>query len=110
MIEYVTKDHFIIKISIKLIFLNGRAHISIQFSKDIIMFLTSAYHVIVGNMFDVVRNIISLDDDSDEDDDHLKIFGKYAVDVDYNSFGYCNFCNTRIDEFGYCACSGGAAD
>ena len=29
------------------------------------MFLTSAYHVIVGNMFDVVRNIISLDDDSD---------------------------------------------
>ena len=78
--------------------------------KIIIMFLTSAYHVIVGNMFDVVRNIISLDDDSDEDDDHLKIFGKYAVDVDYNRFGYCNFCNTRIDEFGYCACSGGAAD
>ena len=61
-------------------------------------------------MFDVVRNFISLDDNSDEDDDHLKIFGKYAVDVDYNKFGYCNLCNTRIDEFGYCACSGGAAD
>lgn len=74
------------------------------------MFLTSAYHVIVGNMFDIVRNFISLDDDSDEDDDHLKIFGKYAVDVDYNRFGYCFLCNTRIDEFGYCACSGGAAD
>jgi hypothetical protein len=74
------------------------------------MFLTSAHHIIVRNMFDVVRNFISLDDDSDEDDDHLKIFGKYAVDVDYNRFGYCNLCNTRIDEFGYCACSGGAAD
>jgi len=90
--------------------LNERAHRSIQFSKIIIMFLTSAYHVIVGNMFDIVRNFISLDDDSDEDDDHLKIFGKYAVDVDYNRFGYCILCNTRIDEFGYCACSGGAAD
>ncbi|HEY6589370.1 MAG TPA: hypothetical protein VIY98_13840 [Nitrososphaeraceae archaeon] len=90
--------------------MNERAHRSIQFSKIIIMFLTSAYHVIVGNMFDIVRNFISLDDDSDEDDDHLKIFGKYAVDVDYNRFGYCILCNTRIDEFGYCACSGGAAD
>lgn len=43
-------------------------------------------------------------------DDHLRIFGKKAIDVDYNLFGYCDFCNTRIDEFGFCACSGGAAD
>ncbi len=90
--------------------MNERARIFTEFSKIIIMFLTSAHHVIVRNMFDNVRNFISLDDDSDKDDDHLKIFGKYAVDVDYNRFGYCNLCNTRIDEFGYCACSGGAAD
>ena len=30
-----------------------------------------------------------------------------AIDVDYTKVGYCNFCNTRIDEFGYCACIGG---
>ena len=43
-------------------------------------------------------------------DDHMRIFGKRAIEVDYNLFGYCDFCNTRIDEFGLCACSGGAAD
>ena len=46
----------------------------------------------------------------ENNDDHFKIFGKKAIDVDYNLFGYCDFCNTRIDEFGFCACSGGAAD
>lgn len=40
---------------------------------------------------------------------HLKRFGKESWDVDYNLFGYCDMCNSRIDEFGYCAC-GGAAD
>ena len=48
--------------------------------------------------------------DESNNDDHLRIFGKKAIDVDYNLFGYCDFCNTRIDEFGFCACSGGAAD
>jgi hypothetical protein len=42
----------------------------------------------------------------EEIDDHLKIFGKVAEDVDYNSVGECLFCNSRIDEFGYCACGG----
>lgn len=40
---------------------------------------------------------------------HLEIFGKESWEIDYNLFGYCEMCNSRIDEFGYCAC-GGAAD
>jgi hypothetical protein len=40
---------------------------------------------------------------------HLERFGKESWEVDYNLFGYCDMCNSRIDEFGYCAC-GGAAD
>jgi hypothetical protein len=42
----------------------------------------------------------------EEINDHLKIFGKDAEDVDYDSFGECLFCSSRIDEFGYCACGG----
>jgi hypothetical protein len=44
-----------------------------------------------------------------EIDDHLRMFGKESWEVDYNLYGYCDMCNTRIDEFGFCAC-GGAAD
>lgn len=44
-----------------------------------------------------------------EIDDHLKRFGKAPWEVNYNLFGYCDICNSRIDEFGYCAC-GGSAD
>ena len=40
---------------------------------------------------------------------HLQTFGKEAWEVDYNRYGYCDICNSRIDEFGFCAC-GGAAD
>jgi len=40
---------------------------------------------------------------------HLERFGKESWDVNYCLYGYCQVCNTRIDEFGYCAC-GGAAD
>lgn len=62
-------------------------------------------------MRDSNNGISDLDFNGDENiDDHLKIFGKKAIDVDYNIFGYCDFCRTRIDEFGFCACSGGAAD
>ena len=53
---------------------------------------------------------ISIENVSEELDDHFKNFGKYASDVDYNLYGYCNFCNSRIDEFGYCACIGGQPD
>jgi len=44
-----------------------------------------------------------------EIDDHLRMFGKEPWEVDYDLHGYCDMCNTRIDEFGFCAC-GGAAD
>jgi hypothetical protein len=40
---------------------------------------------------------------------HIQLFGKEPWEVDYDKFGYCDICNTRIDEFGFCAC-GGAAD
>ena len=43
-------------------------------------------------------------------DDHFKNFGKYSNNVDYNRYGYCIFCNSRIDEFDYCACIGGTPD
>lgn len=52
-------------------------------------------------MTDILRNSIRAGNDSNEIDDHLKIFGKHAVHVDYTLFGYCNLCNTRIDEFGF---------
>jgi hypothetical protein len=55
-------------------------------------------------------NEISIENVSQELDDHFKIFRKYASEVDYTIIGYCNFCNTRIDEFGYCACIGGQPD
>ena len=53
---------------------------------------------------------ISIDNIAEALDDHFKNFGKYASDVDYTKVGYCNFCDTRIDEFGYCACIGGQPD
>jgi len=44
-----------------------------------------------------------------EIDVHLAMFGKEPWEVKYGQLGYCDICNTRIDEFGYCGC-GGAAD
>jgi hypothetical protein len=44
-----------------------------------------------------------------EIDYHFKRFGKEPWEVYYDLFGYCDVCNSRIDEFGYCAC-GGSAD
>jgi hypothetical protein len=41
-----------------------------------------------------------------EINDHLKIFGKDADEVDYNSVGPRHFCGSRIDEFNFCACGG----
>lgn len=45
-----------------------------------------------------------------EIDDHMKRFGKEPWEVDYCNFDSCIICNTRIDEYGYCSCSAGAAD
>ena len=53
---------------------------------------------------------LSIENVSNELDDHFKNFGKYAIDVDYNRYGYCIYCNSRIDEFDYCACIGGIPD
>ncbi|HEY5632089.1 MAG TPA: hypothetical protein VI278_11330 [Nitrososphaeraceae archaeon] len=41
-----------------------------------------------------------------EINDHLRIFGKNADEVDYDSNGQCPFCDSRIDEFNFCACGG----
>jgi hypothetical protein len=41
-----------------------------------------------------------------EINDHLKIFGKDADEVDYNSVGPCPLCGSRVDEFSFCACGG----
>jgi hypothetical protein len=51
------------------------------------------------------RNVFSKEI-ADEINDHLKNFGKEAIDVDYNGNGQCPFCNSRIDEFDFCACGG----
>jgi hypothetical protein len=41
-----------------------------------------------------------------EINDHFKIFGKDAHEVDYNSVGPCPLCGSRVDEFNFCACGG----
>ncbi len=55
---------------------------------------------------DRVENLSTQYDIPDEINDHIRIFGKPAEDVDYNMLGECPFCSSRIDEFGYCACGG----
>ena len=40
---------------------------------------------------------------------HVQIFGKESWEMDYDLFGYCQFCNSQISKLGYCAC-GGSAD
>ncbi len=37
-----------------------------------------------------------------EIDDHFKLFGKEAWEVDYGE--KCAVCNVRIDEYGFCSC------
>jgi hypothetical protein len=34
------------------------------------------------------------------------LFGKSAIDVDYDNVGVSPFCNSRIDEFNFCVCGG----
>lgn len=41
-----------------------------------------------------------------EINDHLKIFGKHAHEVDYESIGPCPLCASGMDEFNFCACGG----
>lgn len=44
----------------------------------------------------------------EEINDHLKLFGKEPWEVEYDKIGRCEICGSRIDEFGYCACSAGS--
>ena len=37
---------------------------------------------------------------------HRENFGKDITEVDYDGIGLCLFCNSRIDEFNFCACGG----
>ncbi|HVX02076.1 MAG TPA: hypothetical protein VHA09_02895 [Nitrososphaera sp.] len=39
---------------------------------------------------------------SEEDDDHFKLYGKRAWEVEYGD--KCPTCGKRIDEYGFCAC------
>ena len=49
---------------------------------------------------------MSIDEIPDEINDHFMLHGKNAVDVDYDIIGICPLCNSRIDEFYFCACGG----
>jgi hypothetical protein len=49
---------------------------------------------------------LSIDEIPEEINDHRRIFGKDVFEVDYDSIGPCPFCNSRIDEFNFCACGG----
>jgi hypothetical protein len=49
---------------------------------------------------------LSIEEIPEEINVHRKIFGKDASEVDYDGVGLCPFCNSRIDEFNYCACGG----
>lgn len=49
---------------------------------------------------------MKINDIPDEINEHLKLFGKEAIDVDYDTNGICPLCNSRIDEYSYCACGG----
>jgi hypothetical protein len=50
--------------------------------------------------------ILSIDGIPEELNVHRENFGKDASEVDYDGIGPCPFCNSRIDEFNYCACGG----
>ena len=50
--------------------------------------------------------ILSVDEIPEEVNIHHQIFGKEFSEIDYDSIGQCLFCNSRIDEFNFCACGG----
>lgn len=40
-----------------------------------------------------------------EINDHLRLFGKEMWEIEY--YDKCLVCDSRIDEYGYCACDAG---
>ena len=57
-------------------------------------------------VFNILCKILGYKEIAYEINDHLKIFGKDPEEVDYDGYGQCPFCNSRIDEFRFCACGG----
>jgi hypothetical protein len=49
---------------------------------------------------------LSVEEIPEELNIHRENFGKDITEVDYDSIGLCLFCNSRIDEFNFCACGG----
>ena len=63
-----------------------------------------------ANDNDIDPNLSSTDEKNDDDkweippeiNDHLKLFGKEAWEVEYGE--KCPECSSRIDEYGFCSC------
>jgi len=53
-----------------------------------------------------MKQILDTSEIPEEINVHGKIFGKEPTEVYYDSIGLCPFCNSRIDEFNFCACGG----
>jgi hypothetical protein len=53
-----------------------------------------------------MEQILDIDEIPEEINVHRKILGKDPIGVNYDSIGLCPFCNSRIDEFNFCACGG----
>ena len=49
---------------------------------------------------------MSIKEISNKINDHFMLYGKNLEDVDYDGIGVCPFCNSRVDEFNFCACGG----
>lgn len=58
------------------------------------------------HVFNILCKILGYKEIAYEINDHLKIFGKDTDEVDYDGYEQCPFCNSRIDEFRFCACGG----
>ena len=52
------------------------------------------------------EKILSIEGIPEELNLHRENFGKDASEVDYDGIGPCPICNSRIDEFNFCACGG----
>ena len=44
--------------------------------------------------------------DIEEIPEEINVHRILSIEVDYDSLGECPFCNSRIDEFDFCACGG----
>lgn len=63
-------------------------------------------YICTGKILIKMEQISDLSKIPEEINVHRKLFGKDATEVNYDSIGPCPFCNSRIDEFNFCACGG----